>query len=53
LVTIPFQIPTKGITGFDYEKGFWQQNQRGELGLKAQKNGFISIDDDHESVSKT
>jgi putative alpha-1,2-mannosidase len=46
----------KRITGFDYEKAFAAKHSamRDELGLKAYKqNGFISIDDDHESVSKT
>jgi hypothetical protein len=47
----------KGITGFDYNKAFEAAKHsamRDELGLKAyKKNGFIAIDDDHESVSKT
>ena len=47
----------KRIKGFDYEKAFEASKasaMRDELGLKAYKeNGFISIDDDHESVSKT
>ena len=46
-----------GIKGFDYEKAFEASKasaMRDVLGLKAYKeNGFISIDDDHESVSKT
>ena len=47
----------KGIQGFDYEKAFEASKvsaMRDVLGLEAYKqNGFISIDDDHESVSKT
>ena len=47
----------KGITGFDYEKAFEASKasaMRDVLGLDAyKKNGFISIDDEHESVSKT
>jgi putative alpha-1,2-mannosidase len=44
----------KGITGFDYEKALMHIRRWDELGLKAYKqNGFLSIDDDHESVSKT
>ena len=47
----------KGITGFDYEKAFEASKQSAmldHLGLSAyKKNGFISIDDEHESVSKT
>ena len=47
----------KGIKGFDYEKVFEASKasaMRDVLGLKAYKeNGFISMDDDHESVSKT
>jgi predicted alpha-1,2-mannosidase len=47
----------KGITGFDYEKAFEASKasaMRDVLGLDAyKKNGFISMDDEHESVSKT
>ncbi len=47
----------KGIKGFDYEKAFEASKasaMRDVLGLKAYKEqGFISIDDEHESVSKT
>jgi hypothetical protein len=47
----------KGITGFDYEKAFEASKasaMRDVLGLEAyKKNGFISMDDEHESVSKT
>ena len=46
-----------GIKGFDYEKAFEASKSsamRDEFGLKAYKeNGFISVDDDSESVSKT
>ncbi|MGS0748559.1 GH92 family glycosyl hydrolase [Halpernia sp. GG3] len=46
-----------GIKGFDYEKAFEASKSsamRDVLGLKAYKqNGFISVDDDSESVSKT
>lgn len=47
----------KGIQGFDYEKAFEAAKHSAMLnhfGLEAYKvNGFISIDDEHESVSKT
>lgn len=47
----------KGIQGFDYEKAFEAAKHSAmlnHLGLEAYKvNGFISIDDEHESVSKT
>lgn len=47
----------KGIPGFDYEKAYEASRHSAMLdhfGLKAyKKNGFISIDDEHESVSKT
>jgi predicted alpha-1,2-mannosidase len=47
----------KGIKGFDYEKAFEASKasaMRDVLGLDAyKKNGFISMDDEHESVSKT
>jgi predicted alpha-1,2-mannosidase len=56
-VSVMADAMAKGITGFDYEKCFEAAKHsamRDELGLKAYKeNGFISIDDDHESVSKT
>ena len=56
-VSVMADAMAKGITGFDYEKAFAAAKHsamRDELGLKAYKqNGFISIDDDHESVSKT
>jgi hypothetical protein len=47
----------KGITGFDYEKAFEAAKHSAmldHLGLEAYKRqGFISMDDEHESVSKT
>jgi predicted alpha-1,2-mannosidase len=56
-VSVMADAMAKGITGFDYNKAFEAAKHsamRDELGLKAYKeNGFISIDDDHESVSKT
>ncbi len=56
-VSVIADAMVKGITGFDYEKAFEASKSsamRDVLGLKAYKeNGFISIDDDHESVSKT
>lgn len=47
-----------GIKGFDYEKAFQASkasaNNFNDFGMKAYRdNGFISIDDEHESVSKT
>ena len=48
---------TKGIQGFDYEKAFAACKHSAmldHLGLNAyKKNGVISMDDEHESVSKT
>ncbi len=56
-VSVIADAMVKGITGFDYEKAFQASKasaMRDVLGLAAyKKNGFISIDDDHESVSKT
>ncbi|MFN3755418.1 MAG: GH92 family glycosyl hydrolase [Flavobacterium sp.] len=47
----------KGIEGFDYEKAYEAAKYSAmldHLGLDAyKKQGFISIDDEHESVSKT
>jgi len=47
----------KGITGFDYEKAFEAAKHSAmldHLGLDAyKKQGFIAMDDEHESVSKT
>lgn len=56
-VSVIADAMVKGITGFDYEKAFEASKasaMRDVLGLDAyKKNGFISIDDEHESVSKT
>ena len=56
-VSVIADAMVKGIEGFDYEKTFEASKvsaMRDVLGLEAyKKNGFISIDDDHESVSKT
>ena len=56
-VSVIADAMVKGIQGFDYEKAFEASKasaMRDVLGLKAYKEqGFISIDDEHESVSKT
>lgn len=56
-VSVIADAMAKGITGFDYEKAFEASKfsaMRDVLGLEAYKRqGFISMDDDHESVSKT
>jgi predicted alpha-1,2-mannosidase len=56
-VAVMADAMVKGITGFDYEKAFAAAKHSAmldHLGLDAyRKNGFISMDDDHESVSKT
>ncbi|MFV0540540.1 MAG: GH92 family glycosyl hydrolase [Aestuariibaculum sp.] len=56
-VSVIADAMVKGIKGFDYKKAFEASKasaMRDVLGLKAVKeNGFISIDDDHGSVSKT
>ena len=56
-VSVNADAMAKGITGFDYEKAFEASKasaMRDVLGLEAyKKNGFISMDDEHESVSKT
>ncbi len=56
-VSVIADAMVKGIQGFDYEKAFEASKvsaMRDVLGLEAFKNqGFISIDDEHESVSKT
>ncbi|WP_432672277.1 GH92 family glycosyl hydrolase [Flavobacterium sp. SM2513] len=56
-VSVMADAMVKGIKGFDYEKAFEAAKHSAmldHLGLDAyKKNGFISIDDDHESVSKT
>jgi predicted alpha-1,2-mannosidase len=56
-VSVMADAMVKGIKGFDYEKAFEAAKHSAmldRLGLEAYKRqGFISIDDDHESVSKT
>ncbi|MET0759902.1 MAG: GH92 family glycosyl hydrolase [Flavobacterium sp.] len=56
-VSVMVDAMAKGIKGFDYEKAFEASKHSAmldHLGLDAyKKNGFISIDDEHESVSKT
>jgi predicted alpha-1,2-mannosidase len=56
-VSVIADAMAKGITGFDYEKAFEAAKHSAmldHLGLDAyKKQGFISIDDEHESVSKT
>lgn len=56
-VSVMADAMAKGIKGFDYEKAFEASKHSAmldHLGLDAyKKNGFISIDDEHESVSKT
>ncbi|MES2545213.1 MAG: GH92 family glycosyl hydrolase [Bacteroidota bacterium] len=56
-VSVMADAMVKGITGFDYEKAFEAAKHSAmldHLGLDAyKKQRFISIDDEHESVSKT
>lgn len=56
-VSVMADAMAKGIKGFDYEKAFYAAKHSAminHLGLEAYKQrGFISIDDEHESVSKT
>lgn len=56
-VSVMADAMAKGITGFDYEKCFEAAKHSAmldHLGLDAyKKQGFISIDNEHESVSKT
>ncbi len=56
-VSVMADAMAKGIKGFDYEKAFTAAKHSSMLnifGLNAyKKNNFISIDDEHESVSKT
>jgi len=56
-VSVMADAMAKGISGFDYEKAFEAAKHSAmldHLGLDAyKKNGFISMDDEHESVSKT
>jgi hypothetical protein len=51
-VSVMADAMVKGITG-DYEKAFdAAKHDERRIRLKVTTNGFISIDDDHESVSK-
>ncbi|MFN3752653.1 GH92 family glycosyl hydrolase [Flavobacterium sp.] len=56
-VSVMADAMAKGLTGFDYEKAFEAAKHSAmldHLGLEAYKRqGFISMDDEHESVSKT
>ncbi|EJL74976.1 GH92 family glycosyl hydrolase [Chryseobacterium populi] len=56
-VSVIADAMAKGITGFDHEKAFEASKNSAILdifGLNAyKKNNYISIDDEHESVSKT
>ncbi len=56
-VSVMADAMVKGIKGFDYEKAYQAARYSAmldHLGLDAyKKQGFISIDDEHESVSKT
>jgi predicted alpha-1,2-mannosidase len=56
-VSVMSDAMAKGIKGFDYDKAFEAAKHSAmldHLGLDAyKKNGFISMDDEHESVSKT
>ena len=56
-VSVIADAMVKGIEGFDYEKAYEAAKHSAmldHLGLDAyKKQGFISIDDEHESVSKT
>lgn len=56
-VSVMADAMAKGIKGFDYEKAYEAARYSAmldHLGLDAyKKQGFISIDDEHESVSKT
>ena len=56
-VSVMVDAMVKGIKGFDYEKAFEAAKHSAmldHLGLDAyKKQGFISMDDEHESVSKT
>ncbi len=56
-VSVIADAMVKGIKGFDYQKAFEASKHSAmldHLGLEAyKKNGVISMDDEHESVSKT
>ncbi len=56
-VSVIADAMAKGIKGFDYEKAFEASKHSAELnhyGLEAyKKRGYISVEDENESVSKT
>ncbi|UQD55390.1 GH92 family glycosyl hydrolase [Flavobacterium sp. K5-23] len=56
-VSVIADAMVKGIKGFDYEKAYEASKHSAmldHLGLESyKKNGFIAMDDEHESVSKT
>ncbi|MCZ8297860.1 MAG: GH92 family glycosyl hydrolase [Flavobacterium sp.] len=56
-VSVIADAMAKGIHGFDYQKAFEASKHSAmldHLGLEAyKKQGFIAMDDEHESVSKT
>ncbi|MCZ8167567.1 GH92 family glycosyl hydrolase [Flavobacterium sp.] len=56
-VSVIADAMAKGIQGFDYQKAFEASKHSAmldHLGLEAyKKQGFIAMDDEHESVSKT
>lgn len=56
-VSVIADAMAKGITGFDYEKAYEASKSSAMqdiFGLEAyKKNFYISVDDEHESVSKT
>jgi predicted alpha-1,2-mannosidase len=56
-VSVIADAMTKGIQGFDYQKAFEASKHSAmldHLGLEVyKKQGFIAMDDEHESVSKT
>ncbi len=56
-VSVIADAMAKGIKGFDYKEAYEAAKHSAmldHLGLSAyKKNGFIAIDDEHESVSKT
>ena len=56
-VSVIADAMAKGIKGFDYEKAFEAAKHSAEMnhfGLEAyKKRGYISVEDEHESVSKT
>ena len=56
-VSVIADAMAKGIKGFDYEKAFEAAKHSAELnhfGLEAyKKRGYISVEDENESVSKT